>query len=154
MINRVVLVGRLTKDVEVRKTQTGLSVASFTIACNRRMAAAGQERQADFINCVAWRQTADFLGQYAKKGALVGVEGRIQTRNYEGTDGKRVYVTEVVGDSCQLLESRSASENRGNSFSTSQSGGFDSIGYDSQDKGLDEFDAGPALDISSDDLPF
>ncbi len=154
MINRVVLVGRLTKDVEVRKTQTGLSVASFTIACNRRVAA-GQDRQADFINCVAWRQTADFLGQYAKKGALVSVEGRIQTRNYDGADGKRVYVTEVVSDSCQLLESRNASENRGNTYDPGpQASGFDSVGYESQNNGLDDFDAGPALDISSDDLPF
>ncbi|MFV0480149.1 MAG: single-stranded DNA-binding protein [Anaerorhabdus sp.] len=152
MINRVVLVGRLTKDVEVKKTQTGLSVASFTIACNRRVAS-GQERQADFINCVAWRGSADFLGQYAKKGALLGVEGRIQTRNYDGVDGKRVYVTEVVCDSCQLLESRGAAENRGSS-ATPMGSGFDSIGYDTQDGGFEDFDTGPALDISSDDLPF
>ena len=106
MINRVVLVGRLTKDVEVRKTQQQTSVASFTIACNRRVAK-GQDAQTDFINCVAWRATADFLGQYAKKGALVGLEGRIQTRNYDDVNtGKKVYVTEVVADSVQLLESK------------------------------------------------
>ena len=92
MINRVVLVGRLTKDVEVRKTGTGLSVASFTVACDRRGSRDAQgQSQADFINCVAWRQAADFLGQYARKGALVGVEGRIQTRNYDDKDGKKVY---------------------------------------------------------------
>ncbi len=153
MINRVVLVGRLTKDVEVRKTQTGLSVASFTVACNRRMSSASQERQADFINCVAWRQTADFLGQYAKKGALVGVEGRIQTRNYDGTDGKRVYVTEVVCDSCQLLESKGASENRQQHL-PQEPQGFEPSGYESNDSSLDDFNAGPTLDISSDDLPF
>ena len=83
MINRVVLVGRLTRDVEVRKTGSNLSVATFTVACDRRFSK-GQEGQqsADFISCVAWRQTADLLAQYAKKGTLVGVEGRIQTRNY------------------------------------------------------------------------
>lgn len=118
MINHVVLVGRLTKDVEVRKTASGISSAMFTVACNRRFSR-GQDgqQQADFINCVAWRQTADFLGQYARKGALVGVEGRIQTRNYE-RDGQRVYVTEVVADNVQLLESKSVSQAR------VQSGGY------------------------------
>ncbi|MEA4875701.1 single-stranded DNA-binding protein [Anaerorhabdus sp.] len=155
MINRVVLVGRLTKDVDLRKTSSGLSVATFTVACNRRTSGQNQERQADFINCVAWRQTADFLGQYAKKGALVGVEGRIQTRNYDGTDGKKVYVTEVVCDSCQLLESRSASENRSPSnFDTPSYSGMESSGYEADNSGFEDFNAGPSLDISSDDLPF
>ncbi|MBR3356470.1 MAG: single-stranded DNA-binding protein [Solobacterium sp.] len=114
MINRVVLVGRLTKDVEVRKTNTGLSVAGFTVACDRNRSRNDENGQqtADFINCTAWRQTADFLGMYAKKGAMVGVDGRIQTRSYDGQDGRRVYVTEVVADSVQLLESRSQSQNR------------------------------------------
>ena len=113
MINRVVLVGRLTRDVEVRKTTNGLSVASFTVACDRRQRRDAQNQQsADFISCVAWRQTADFLGQYARKGALVGVEGRIQTRNYDGQDGRKVYVTEVLCDTVQLLESKSQSQNR------------------------------------------
>ena len=107
MINRVVLVGRLTKDVEVRKTQTGLSVASFTVACDRRTSRSqdGNQQTADFINCVAWRQSADFLGQYARKGALVGVEGRIQTRSYDRQDGTKQYVTEVLCDNVSLLES-------------------------------------------------
>ncbi|NCB33142.1 MAG: single-stranded DNA-binding protein, partial [Erysipelotrichia bacterium] len=119
MINRVVLVGRLTKDIEVRKTQSGLSVAAFTVACDRRFAsrnqdAGGQNQQpsADFINCVAWRQSADFLGSYGRKGALVGVEGRIQTRNYNDKEGKKVYVTEIVCDNVQLLESKSQSQAR------------------------------------------
>ena len=114
MINRVVLVGRLTKDVEVRKTNTGLSVAGFTVACDRNRSRSDENGQqtADFINCTAWRQTADFLGMYAKKGAMVGVDGRIQTRSYDGQDGRRVYVTEVVADSVQLLESRTQSQNR------------------------------------------
>ncbi len=104
MINRVVLVGRITKDPVLRKTQNGTSVVSFTIACNRRVPSQGQD--ADFINCVAWNRTADFMAQYVKKGALLGLEGRIQTRNYDDKDGKRVYVTEVVADSVQLLESK------------------------------------------------
>ena len=114
MINRVVLVGRLTKDVEVRKTTTGLSVCGFTVACDRNRSRSDENGQqtADFINCTAWRQTADFLGMYAKKGAMVGVDGRIQTRSYDGQDGRRVYVTEVVADTVQLLESRAQSQAR------------------------------------------
>lgn len=153
MINRVILVGRLTKDIELKKTQSGLSVASFTVACNRRVSGPSQEKQADFINCVAWRQTAEFLAQYARKGALVGVEGRIQTRNYDGTDGKKVYVTEVVCDSCQLLESKTVSENRSSSFDSQSQSGFGQSGYEA-DNGFEDFNAGPSLDISSDDLPF
>jgi len=112
MINRVVLVGRLTRDVDFRKTSTGLSVARFTVACDRRQSRDSQgQNQADFISCVAWRGTADFLGQYAKKGALVGVEGRITTGSYE-KEGRKVYTTEVTCDNVQLLESRAASEAR------------------------------------------
>ena len=114
MINRVVLVGRLTRDVEVRKTASGLSVATFTVACDRRVARGqdgNNQQSADFISCVAWRQAADFLGSYARKGALVGVEGRIQTRNYD-RDGQKVYVTEIVCDTVNLLESKSQSQSR------------------------------------------
>ena len=151
MINRVVLVGRLTKDVEVRKTGTGLSVASFTVACDRRGSRDAQgQSQADFINCVAWRQAADFLGQYARKGALVGVEGRISTRNYDDKDGKKVYVTEVVCDNVRLLESKSQSESRRESSSDS----YDMPTESYDDVSLEDFNTGPSLDISSDDLPF
>lgn len=151
MINRVVLVGRLTNDIEVKKTGTGLSVASFTVACNRRVAQ-GQERQADFINCVAWRQTADFLGRFARKGSLVGVEGRIQTRNYEGQDGKRVYVTEIVCDSAQLLESKQTTESRPQSSGSNTS--YQSPAYEQQNDDMYDMGDSPVLDISSDDLPF
>lgn len=112
MINRAIIVGRITKDPDLRKTQSGVSVVSFTIACNRRVQSQGQD--ADFINCVAWNKTADFMTQYVKKGALLGVEGRIQTRNYDDKDGKRVYITEVVADSVQFLESKKAAESGGN----------------------------------------
>nr|DAU33147.1 MAG TPA: Single strand binding protein [Caudoviricetes sp.] len=107
MINNVVLVGRLTKDVEIRKTQSGLSVASFTVACDRRLSQeqrSNNEQSADFISCVAWRGSADFLGNYAHKGDTVGVEGRIQTRSYD-RDGQKVYVTEIVANSVSILHS-------------------------------------------------
>lgn len=107
MINNVVLVGRLTKDVEVKKTQSGLSVASFTVACDRRLSQEqrnNNEQSADFISCVAWRGSADFLGQYSHKGDTVGIEGRIQTRNYD-RDGQKVYVTEIVANSVSILHS-------------------------------------------------
>lgn len=152
MINRVILVGRVTKDIEVRKTQTGLSVASFTVAVNRRQSRDSQERQADFINCVAWRSTADFLGAYCKKGALVGVEGKIQTRNYDGSDGKRVYVTEVLCDSVQLLESRNASTSRMNE-DTMQFSSNDNSGYEA-DNGFNDYSSDLNVDLTSEDLPF
>ena len=159
MINNVVLVGRLTRDPELRKTQTGKSVLSFSVAVNRKFQS--QEQTADFINCVAWNQTADFLARYATKGALVGTEGRIQTRTYEDKTGNTVYVTEVVCDSVQLLESKAEAERRqaqqgGSSYSQgnqgSSQGYYEDQNRDSQD--LDEEFGGPTLDISSDDLPF
>ena len=142
MINRVVLVGRLTKDVEVRKTQTGLSVASFTVACDRRTSRSqdGNQQTADFINCVAWRQPADFLGQYARKGALVGVEGRIQTRSFDRQDGTKQYVTEVLCDNVNLLGSKGKSSGNGQQQTTTLP----------EDKNVQE----GTLDISNDDLPF
>ena len=105
MINSVVLVGRLTKDIELRKTQSGLSVASFTVACDRRLSQEqrnNNEQSADFINCVAWRGSADFLGKYAHKGDTVGVEGKIQTRNYD-RDGQRVYVTDSTISTTSII---------------------------------------------------
>ena len=160
MINRVVLVGRLTRDVEVRKTASGLSVATFTVACDRRMARGqdgNNQQSADFISCVAWRQAADFLGSYARKGALVGVEGRIQTRSYD-RDGQKVYVTEIVCDTVNLLESKSQSQSR------AQNSSYQDNSYQqpySQPKSStnddfvsDDFGAGIGMDISSDDLPF
>ncbi len=156
MINNVVLVGRLTRDPELRKTQSGTSVLSFTAAVNRKFQS--QDQTADFINCVAWNQTADFLARYATKGALVGVEGRIQTRNYEDKTGNRVYVTEVVAESVQLLESKAEAERRQatgggqsyNQFDNQQQGYYE----DKNTVDIEEEFGGPTLDISSDDLPF
>lgn len=107
-INNVVLVGRMTKDAELRYTPQNQAVATFSLAVNRNFKNNNGERDADFINCVIWRQQAENLANWAKKGALVGIVGRIQTRNYENQQGQRVYVTEVVADSFQLLESRNA----------------------------------------------
>ena len=100
MVNQVVLIGRCVKDPELKKTQNNKSVVSFTIAVNQKY----NRDKTDFINCVAWEKTADYLGNYVKKGNLIAVEGRISTRNYDGSDGKKVYITEVVCESVQGLE--------------------------------------------------
>ena len=105
MINKVILVGRITKDPEVKSTQSNIPVVSFTLAVNRQFSDQSGERQADFIQCVVWRKQAENLARFVKKGALLGVEGRIQTRQYEAENGTR-YVTEVVCDSVQFLESK------------------------------------------------
>lgn len=109
MINRVVLVGRLTKDPELKYTPNGIASSRFTVAVNRAFSNQQGEREADFISCVAWRKQAENLANYQRKGALIGIEGRIQTGSYEGQDGKRVYTTDVVADSIQFLEPRSNS---------------------------------------------
>jgi single-strand DNA-binding protein len=116
MINRVVLVGRLTKDPELKYTQTGIAVTRFTLAVNRAFQSASGEKEADFISCVAWRKQAENIANFLRKGSLVGVDGRIQTGSFEGQDGKRVYTTEVVADSTQFLEPRNANaDNRSGS---------------------------------------
>lgn len=149
MINRVVLVGRLTKDVELRKTQSNISYVRFTLACDRPMSQNGQA-SADFINCVAWRQSADFLANYGSKGRVVGVDGRITTGSYDGQNGK-VYTTEVTCDQVRLLDNnrdrQTQSQNMSNQTFTPRET-FQQNAFD------DDFSNTPALDISSDDLPF
>lgn len=105
MMNRVDLIGRLTRDPELRKTNNGTSVLSFTLAVDRAFKTPGQP-EADFINCQAWNKTAENMARYLHKGSLIAVEGRIQTRSYDNQQGQRVYVTEVVADRVQFLESR------------------------------------------------
>src|SRR5574341_45433 len=105
MINNVTLVGRVTRDPELRYTPQNQAVGTFGLAVNRQFKNANGEREADFINCVIWRQQAENLAKFAKKGALIGITGRIQTRNYENQQGQKVYVTEVVADTFQMLES-------------------------------------------------
>ena len=154
-INHVTLVGRLVRDVELRKTNSNISVCSFTLACDRRFKSTqGQGQDADFISCIAWRQSADFLVKYGSKGAIVSVEGRIQTRSYDGQDGKKVYVTEVVADSVQLISSKSNTTSDANNFQNMQTftpSVEPTYGNDPMD---DDFSNTPSLDISSDDLPF
>ncbi|CAK1233244.1 Single-stranded DNA-binding protein (Ssb) [Fructobacillus cardui] len=112
MINRVVLIGRMTKDLELRYTQSGTAVGSFTLAVNRTFKNNDGEREADFINAVIWRKSAENLANFTGKGAQVAIEGRLQTRNYENNQGQRVYVTEVVVDNFSLLESKAEADKR------------------------------------------
>ena len=152
MINRAVLTGRLTKDAELRTTQSGLSVATFTLAVNRHSKAKGD---ADFINCVIWRKAAENFCNFTSKGSLVGIDGRIQTRNYDDKDGKKVYVTEVVVDSFALLESKKDRQNNnaGNNNKGNYSKGNNGANYDKSSQ--DPFNgSGDTIDISDDDLPF
>jgi single-strand DNA-binding protein len=172
LINNVVLVGRLTKDPDLRYTSNGTGVASFTLAVNRNFTNQSGEREADFINCVIWRKSAETLANYARKGTLLGVTGRIQTRSYDNQQGQRVYVTEVVAENFQLLESRNASEQRrssdssgSTSYNNSNSSGFGNNNTNqnqsSQPSGMPNFDrdnsdpfGSSSIDISDDDLPF
>lgn len=110
MINRTVLVGRLTRDPELRVSQNNVSVTTFNLAVNRPFTSKDGEQQADFINCVTFRKQAENVNQYVRKGSLVGIDGRIQTRNYENKEGQRVYVTEVVCDSVQFLEPKAQNQ--------------------------------------------
>lgn len=112
MINSVVLVGRMARDAELRYTPSNQAVATFTLAVNRNFKNQAGEREADFINIVIWRQAAENLANWAKKGTLLGITGRIQTRNYENQQGQRVYVTEIVADNFMLLESRQQRDNQ------------------------------------------
>ena len=114
MINRVVLVGRLTRDPELKYTTNGIANLRFSIAVNRTFTSQNGERQADFINCVAWRGQAENMAKFLRKGSLIGVEGRIETGSYQAQDGSMRYTTDVVCDSVQFLEPRSASADRGN----------------------------------------
>ncbi|UBH13114.1 single-stranded DNA-binding protein [Macrococcus armenti] len=174
MLNRVVLVGRLTKDPEYRVTTSGVSVATFTLAVNRTFTNAQGERQADFINCVVFRKQAENVNNFLHKGSLAGVDGRLQSRSYDNQEGRRVYVTEVVCDSVQFLEPKNANQSRSNNpsddYSSYDQGNYDKGSY-GQTQGQNYQAAnnqpntsapsnnpfanatGP-VDISDDDLPF
>ena len=130
MINNVVLVGRLTRDAELRYTQSNIAVATFTLAVNRPFKNEAGEREADFINCVIWRQSAENLANWAKKGSLIGVTGVIQTRSYDNQQGQRIYVTEVVASNFQMLESRNSQQN--NQGHQDHHGGYQQQGYSNQ----------------------
>ena len=159
MINNVTLVGRLTKDPELKYTSGGNATANFTLAVNRSFKNQNGEREADFINCVIWRKQAETLANYAKKGKMIGVTGRIQTRSYENSQGQRVYVTEVVAESFQLLDYGDRSSNNGdtgvpngregNNARSNRNGYKDDLQGNNQN---DNF--AHSIDISDDELPF
>ncbi|HFN9469654.1 single-stranded DNA-binding protein [Staphylococcus aureus] len=116
MLNRIVLVGRLTKDPELRSTPNGVNVGTFTLAVNRTFTNAQGEREVDFINVVVFKKQAENVKNYLSKGSLAGVDGRLQTRNYENKDGQRVFVTEVVADSVQFLEPKNNNQQPNNNY--------------------------------------
>lgn len=151
MINRVVLVGRLTKDPELRYTPNGVAVANFRLAVQRPFTNQQGEREADFINITVWRRQAENVANYLQKGRLAGVDGRIQTRNYENNEGRRIFVTDVVADSVQFLEPKSGGS-QGQDFGSSAGQSSQANGSSFND---DPFagDSKP-IDISDDDLPF
>lgn len=174
-MNTVQLIGRLTREVELRFTSSGTAVGSFTLAVNRNFTNQQGEREADFINCVIWRKAAENFANFTRKGSLVGIEGRLQVRNYENQQGQRVYVTEVIVNNFDLLESRSVTEQRpvgesarpqntyntNNNYSApSQQANFgsnnqaNSFNYDFQQPTGPFMEDGHPIDISEDDLPF
>ena len=146
MINNVTLVGRLTKDAELKYTPANQAVAQFTLAVNRTFKNANGERETDFINCVIWRQAAENFVNWVKKGALIGITGRIQTRNYENAQGQRVYVTEVIAENFQMLESRN--QQQGQQQAQPQQA------TQQQAKQPDPFSGGTPMNLNDDDLPF
>lgn len=136
MINNATLIGRLTRDAELRYTPNNIATAQFNIACNRNFKNANDEYDADFINCVMWREQAERFCNWTRKGMLVGIVGRIQTRSYENQQGQRVYVTEVVAENFQVLEKRDNTANQ-NSMTEQMPPSFAS-----------------QMDITDDKLPF
>lgn len=152
MINRTVLTGRLTKDPELRYTQSGDAVGSFTLAVNRQFTNKQGEREADFINCTIWRKAAENLSNLTHKGSLIGIDGRIQTRNYENNQGQRVYVTEVVVDDFSLLGSRSTNQQGNNGGQQhGQQNGYQNNNQQSTDPFAND---GSQINIENDSLPF
>lgn len=140
MLNRIILVGRLTKDPELRFLPNGVATANFTLAVNRPFTNQQGEREADFINVVIWRKQAENAANYLKKGSLAGVDGRLQTRSYENSEGNRVFITEVVAESVQFLEPKGTPNKQEES----------SDPFADHKEGL----AGDPIDISDQDLPF
>ena len=162
MINRVVLVGRLTADVETRMTKNGTPFARFTLACDRGFSSKDSEKRTDFINCVCWNQSANFIGSYGKKGNIVGAEGRVETGSYTNSEGTKIYTTDILCESVRILESRRSSEER-SSYREPQEKPFASqaknysseqfVSNDTQSTN-DYLSDGLEIDVSIDDLPF
>ena len=161
-MNKVVLIGRLTRDPELRYTGSNLPVATFAIAVNRPFSNQAGEREADFINIVVWRKQAENCKNYLTQGSQVAIEGRIQTRNYDDPNGQRRYITEVIADNVEFLGSRNSSTNS-NNMSAPASKSSELTPYDfgetPEPKGTDidsnpYADFGASIEISDDELPF
>lgn len=153
-MNKVFLIGRLTRDPELRYTGSNTAVASFSLAVNRNFTNQSGEREADFINIVVWRKQAENVKKYVSKGSLIAVEGRIQTGSYE-RDGQRVYTTDVVADNVQFLESKAQSQNRVNDNVTPADFAFDNNSASTTDMSEEVFsDFGDSIEISDDDIAF
>jgi single-strand DNA-binding protein len=151
LLNRVILIGRLTRDPELRYTPAGVAVTQFSLAVDRPFANQQKEKEADFINIVTWRQLAETCANYLRKGRLTAVEGRLQVRNYDNSEGRKVYVTEVIADNVRFLESAGGKEGGGNREEYSNNRGNNAGTRDNQDPFSDD---GKPIDISDDDLPF
>lgn len=154
MLNRTVLAGRLVRDPELRYTSNGVAVSNFTLACNRPFKNQDGEQEADFIQCVAWKKQAENLANYQKKGNMIGIDGRIQTRTFEDKDGKTIYVTEVLAENIQFLEPRKSE----NGPSTNQGYQQNNQQYQQsqpQAQQPNPFEQqGQAINIEDSDLPF
>lgn len=147
-MNKVILIGRLVKDLELRKTPNDVSVVANTIAVNRKFKNQNGETEADFINFVSFGATAELISKYFKKGDRIGLEGRIQTRSYENQEGNTVYVTEVVVDNIEFLQERKTQQNDYDPYATNPN-------YNQQKQTQDPFAAvQPQTNLVDDDLPF
>ena len=163
-MNKVILIGRLTKDPELRTIASGNATTSFTIAVNRNFTNQNGEREADFINCVAWRKQAENVAKYCTKGSQVAVEGRIQTRNYDAQDGTKRYVTEVIADNVTFLSSRAGGsqipESSSNTSSYTANNAVPNNGMANNDIVTADLDMDPyaamgnEVSLTDDDLPF
>ena len=157
-MNKVFLIGRLTRDPELRYTGNNTAVASFSIAVNRNFTNQQGEREADFFNVTVWRKQAENVKNYLSQGSQVAVEGRLQTRNYEDKDGQKRYVTEVVADNVEFLGSKNSSNNNSNGSHNDEPTPYD-FGDGKEPKGTDVdsnpfADFGSSIEISDDELPF
>ena len=153
-MNKVFLIGRLTRDPELRYTGSNTAVATFSLAVNRNFSNQNGEREADFINCVVWDKQAENLVRYQHKGNQIAVEGRIQTRNYDDKDGKKVYVTEVLVNNVNFLDAKS-SGNSGNDFNNLPEPPMEEVNVETVSVEKDPFEAfGDSVEISDNDLPF
>lgn len=168
-MNTVQLVGRLTRDVELKFTASGTATGSFNLAVNRNFTNQQGDREADFINCVIWRKAAENLANWTRKGSLIDIDGRLQTRSYENRNGQKVYVTEVVVNNFDLLESKETTNNRAaQQYSQQQQGqgqaqsynqgNYNTQGHNSMQASFGSdasfMNEGHPIDVSEDDLPF